>query len=238
MYIQECQWDMEEDIFFRVKHDSLGTFDLSKPHLHGTAKNAPSLPLLICLLSCICPSSLPFLILSTSGCPSGLPGSVWKHIMCVRSQFCREVTTELPVSLCHLTPASVVSSSAESRGVPDDPPPTLDVTQPAAVAVSANHSGLHIQWRSQLSLCVSYPFKARSGSGPFAKSRPHHTDDWPNCLERPRKVQDWHMGEYWVQQLSTSYHSFVLFLFQKKTQKKKAPKLKVRRQMLILAQQI
>lgn len=37
MYIQECQWDMEEDIFFRVKNYSLGTFDLSKPHLHGTA---------------------------------------------------------------------------------------------------------------------------------------------------------------------------------------------------------
>lgn len=65
--------------------------------------------------------------------------------MCVRSQFCREVTSEPPVSLCHLTPASVVSSAAESRGVPDDPPPTLDVMQPAAVAVSANHSGLHIQ---------------------------------------------------------------------------------------------
>lgn len=49
-------------------------------------------------LSCICPSSLPFLILSTSGSHSGLPSSVWKHIMCVRSQFCREVTSEPPVN--------------------------------------------------------------------------------------------------------------------------------------------
>lgn len=52
-----------------------------------------------------------------------------------------------PLTLHHL-PALRLSSSAEGRGVPGGPPPTLDVLQPAAVAVSANHSSLHVQWDS------------------------------------------------------------------------------------------
>lgn len=71
--------------------------------------------------------------------------------------------TSHPLTLRHL-PALHLSSSAESRGVPAGPPPTLDIVQPAAVAVSANQSDL--RWQT-----------LHTGLGLFAKSRPHETDN-------------------------------------------------------------
>lgn len=55
------------------------------------------------------------------------------------SEFDFRLPTAQSLTLRHL-PALGLSSSADSRGVPGGPPPTLDVMQPAAVAVSDNQS--------------------------------------------------------------------------------------------------
>lgn len=122
---------------------------------------------------------------------------------------CRRVISHLPLF-------SAPRQKAEASPTAPLPPwmsCSLLPSRWVRTTLASTSSDTHSCWSA-----FSYPFKARSGSGPFAKSRPHHTDDWPNCFERPRKVQDWHMGEYWVQQLSTSCHCFVFFYSRKRHQ--------------------